>query len=198
MICTDSAQEAIQALLEHGRSRDTGCVITSDLVTNRALVDRVKAEGYRFGSTEAVFLRDLENIPEAQSEWTIRRVTTKEDADRLALAAKSRQILSSHLDGARPSVRAYVAEKEGEFVGWVRSIHVHPFEAYPSNLYVPLEHRRRGIATALMREMLLDDRRHGAQRSVLLASHAGAKLYPQLGYKQVGTLHLFIPRRHRG
>jgi predicted GNAT family acetyltransferase len=62
---------------------------------------------------------------------------------------------------------------------WVSNMHTHP------------EHRRQGLAKALMTRMLLDDRLAGATRSVLLASHAGALLYPALGYDRIGTLHLF-------
>jgi hypothetical protein len=43
--------------------------------------------------------------------------------------------------------------------------------------------------------MLRDDRARGAQRSVLLASHAGALLYPRVGYEQVGLMFILAPKR---
>jgi hypothetical protein len=43
--------------------------------------------------------------------------------------------------------------------------------------------------------MLRDDRAAGASAGVLLASHTGAKLYPSVGYEQIGTLLLFTPRK---
>lgn len=43
--------------------------------------------------------------------------------------------------------------------------------------------------------MLQDDHATGSTQAVLLASHTGAKLYPVVGYEQIGTLLLFTPRR---
>jgi len=62
-------------------------------------------------------------------------------------------------------------------------------------MYVQAQFRRRGIARALMSEMLRDDRAGGAKLAVLTASHAGAKLYPIVGYKQIGTLMLYTPKK---
>jgi GNAT superfamily N-acetyltransferase len=68
------------------------------------------------------------------------------------------------------------------------------FEAtWCSNMYVEPAYRRRGIARAMLCRMLRDDREHGARQAVLLASHTGAKLYPVVGYRQIGTLLLFTP-----
>ena len=39
--------------------------------------------------------------------------------------------------------------------------------------------------------MLRGDRKFGAKSSVLLASRAGALLYPKAGYEQIGTLLSF-------
>jgi predicted acetyltransferase len=61
-------------------------------------------------------------------------------------------------------------------------------------MYVHPVFRRRGIARAMLCRMLQDDRAGGAQNAVLLASHAGAKLYPVVGYEQTGELLLFAPK----
>ena len=45
--------------------------------------------------------------------------------------------------------------------------------------------------------MLRDDRSGGARAGVLLSSHAGAKLYPLVGYEQIATLYLFTPRKKK-
>lgn len=75
---------------------------------------------------------------------------------------------------------------------WVRSIGVGD-ATWCSNIYVKPEFRRRGIARALLSQMLHDDRSAGAQQAVLLASHTGAKLYPVVGYEQIGTLLVYTP-----
>src|SRR5690606_38830986 len=124
---------------------------------------------------------------------TIRRVLTTTDADRLTKAVGQRQILPEHLHLGAP-LRQYVAEIEGEIVGWVRSICCARGN-WCSNLFVLPQHRRKRIGSALLAHLLRDDRAHGAKLAVLTASRAGAKLYPTLGYRQIGTLHLFTPKR---
>lgn len=62
-------------------------------------------------------------------------------------------------------------------------------------MYVLLEYRRRGIAKALMTRMLKDDAAAGTIANILLASHAGAKLYPVVGYRQIGQLYAYTPPR---
>jgi predicted acetyltransferase len=62
-------------------------------------------------------------------------------------------------------------------------------------MYVVKSHRRRGIARALMTAMLEDDARHGARHSVLLSSTAGSKLYPTVGYEQIGLLQLSASKK---
>jgi len=64
-----------------------------------------------------------------------------------------------------------------------------------SNMYVRPACRRRGIGRALLAQMLRDDRARGAAKSVLLASHTGALVYPRVGYEQIGVLLIFAPRR---
>ena len=44
--------------------------------------------------------------------------------------------------------------------------------------------------------MLRDDRARGSKCSVLTASHAGALLYPHLGYERIGTLFMFAPSKN--
>ena len=80
-------------------------------------------------------------------------------------------------------------------MGWVRSIDVEQ-ATWCSDMYVMPEFRRRGIARAMMAQMLRDDRAHGSKLAVLTASHAGAKLYPIVGYKQIGTLMLYTPKKN--
>ena len=55
--------------------------------------------------------------------------------------------------------------------------------------------QRRGIGKALLAKMLRDDRAHGDRQSALLATHAGAMLYPHVGYRQLGLLLMYVPKR---
>lgn len=66
--------------------------------------------------------------------------------------------------------------------------------AWVADLNVLPASRRRGYGGALMRTLLADDARLGVRTRVLLASGAGAKLYPLLGHERIGPLQLFSPR----
>ena len=93
-----------------------------------------------------------------------------------------------------PPMRTYVAMVDHEIVGWVGSVVVGD-ATWCSNMLVLPAFRRRGIARAMLCRMLRDDRAAGAKTAVLLATHTGAKLYPVVGYKQIGTLHVFTPKK---
>jgi GNAT superfamily N-acetyltransferase len=119
-------------------------------------------------------------------------------ANRLAKAARSRQILPQHFAADAP-LRQYVALIADELVGWVRSIGVGD-ATWCADMVVKPEFRRRGIARAMLCRMLREDRAHGAQNAVLLASHTGARLYPVVGYEVIGELLILTPkmRQHAG
>ncbi|MFI5356311.1 MAG: GNAT family N-acetyltransferase [Opitutales bacterium] len=152
-----------------------------------------KALGYRLTATEPVMVHTLKTIPRFTSPARIERVRTASLADAVARAAGARQMLPEHLAADMP-LRHYAASLDGRVVGWVRSIAT-PAGTWCSNMAVLPEFRRRGIASALLAALLRDDRRHRSPRSVLTASHTGARLYLQLGYRPVGTLLLFAPRK---
>jgi len=185
--------EIDQVAREHTRGRYAVCVLHRNDEPDTPLRQEFKELGYRLITTEPMMVHRLMEIPAFESPARIERVTSKEMADRLAKAARSRQILSHHLvEGSR--LRQYVALEGDELVAWVRSIVVGD-ATWCSNMFVKPEHRRRGIARAMLGRMLRDDRDAGAALAVLLSSHTGAKLYPVVGYEQIGTLLLFVPRK---
>ena len=150
--------------------------------------------GYRLGHTEPFFVHRLSKLPRPETNCTIERVSNQELADKLAKAAGRKQILSHLISDANSPIRQYVAIMGNELIAWVRSITVGD-STWCSNLYVAPAFRRRGVAKALMAKMLGEDKAHGFKASVLLASHTGAKLYPQLGYEQIGELFIYTPPR---
>ena len=156
-----------------------------------------KALNYRLNNTEPLMVHNLKQIPRFDEPAAIERVTTQEMADRLTKAARKRQILPKHMVDDAP-LRQYAALIDNELVGWVRSITTKTAagaSTWCADMYVKPEFRRRGIARSLMVRMLADDRAHGAEQAVLLASHTGAKLYPVVGYAQIGTLYIYTPAR---
>lgn len=188
------APEEVDALARrHTRGRFAVCALHSHGETDVSLRAGFKALGYRLLTTEPLMVHPLKGIPSTKSPAVIERVTTLEWASRLARAAGARQMLPEHLAPKAP-LRQYMARIGDELVGWVRSIVVGE-ATWCSNMYVVPRVRRQGIARSMLCRMLQDDQATGATTSVLLASHTGAKLYPVVGYEQIGTLLLFTPKR---
>lgn len=159
-----------------------------------------KELGYRLKTTEPLMAHALRRVPrfDPPAGVAIERVRTQALADRLAKAARSRQVLPEHLaaaganDGGAP-LRQYVALAGGEIVGWVRSIDT-AGGTWCSNMHVVPTFRRRGVGRAMLCRLLRDDRAAGSTGAVLTASHAGALLYPLVGYEQTGMLLAYTPK----
>jgi len=181
----------MNAIRQAGQDRVALCVMTTDRAQAQIEKDRYKQLGFRFNGTEPLFIADLNTGTPPPQRAEIVRVTSEQGADRVKKAARSRQITAADLVSPAPSVRLYAAFDGEDALGWVRSVTTHPDRAWVSNLYVRNEARGQGIGRSLMATMLADDAKHGIQQSVLLASGAGARLYPHLGYTQQGILCIF-------
>ncbi len=178
---------------KHTRGRFAVCAIYGVHESDQPLRAGFKALNYRLGRTEPIMVHELKRIPRFDNPVEIARVTTEALAAQLNKAARSRQVLPEHLAKNSP-LRQYVALADDRPVGWVRSIDVKQ-ATWCTDVYVVPEFRRRGIARAMMIQMLRDDRAHGSKLAVLTASHTGAKLYPLVGYKQIGMLMLYTPKK---
>ena len=178
---------------KHTRGRYAVCAIHGAKESDQPLREGFKALNYRLGGTEPIMVHELKRIPRFEASVEIAHVTTTDLAERVNKAARFRQILPEHL-GKESPLRQYAALVDGNPVGWVRSIDVEE-ATWCADMYVMPEFRRRGIARAMMAQMLRDDRANGSKLAVLTASHAGAKLYPLVGYKQIGTLMLYTPKK---
>ena len=178
---------------KHTRGRFAVCAFYGVDESDQPLRAGFKALNYRLGGTEPMMVHELKRIPRFEEPVEIVRVRTEDLAERVNKAARSRQVLPEHLAKDTP-LRQYAALADGKPVGWVRSIDVGQ-ATWCADMYVVPEFRRRGIARAIMSRMLRDDRAHGSKLAVLTASHAGAKLYPIVGYKQIGTLMLYTPKK---
>jgi GNAT superfamily N-acetyltransferase len=181
---------------QHTRGQYRLCAIRTMEESDDVLRCEFKAMGYRLLTTEAFMVQDLKCIPKAPAPVSIECVTSPLQAEALAKVAGRRQILPEFLTMTPEPMRQYVAQDGDSIVGWVGSV-VTIGCAWCTNMYVAPEYRRRGIARALMTRMLQDDRCAGAQANVLLASHTGARLYPLVGYQQIGELLMFVPQRSK-
>jgi GNAT superfamily N-acetyltransferase len=179
--------EADAIIQANRRERYSLCTFRTMDEPDGPLREGWKSVGYRLHTTEMFFVHPLECVRPVTCAYPIERVSDQSTARRLATAAGTRQILPEHLAESPPRVRQYVALDSHEIVGWVRSI-LCGDAAWCSNMYVKPTHRRRGVGKALMSRMLADDKAAGLTASVLLASHVGAKLYPEVGYDPIGQL----------
>ncbi|MCW3053406.1 MAG: GCN5-like N-acetyltransferase [Chthonomonadales bacterium] len=192
LVAWNHEQDAVMnAIRQAAQDRIALCVMATDRTQAQIEKDRYKQLGFRFIGTEPLFVVDLNAGTPPPQRADIVRVTSQEEADRVKKAARSRQITAADLVSPTPTVRLYAAFDGENALGWVRSVTTHPDRAWVSNLYVHNEARGLGIGRSLMATMLADDVRHGIQQSVLLASGAGARLYPHLGYTQQGILCIF-------
>jgi GNAT superfamily N-acetyltransferase len=177
----------------HTRGRFVVCAVRAPHEPDAPLRAAWKALGYRLQVTEPVMAHPLRRVPRLPEPLPVRRVLSQDLADRLAKAARSRQVLPEHLAPDAP-LRQYAALDGERPVGRVRSIVVGD-ATWVSNMYVEPEYRRRGVGRSMLARMLRDDRAHGSTLSVLTASHTGALLYPRVGYELIGELLMFMPTK---
>lgn len=178
--------QIVQALNHAGLGWHFVCDVFSDPADQAARKAEFRRLGYRALETEWIFahdLREVQEIPATKSEP--RLVASAEEWARIPLPRAMR-------DPGGEGVRPYAIWTETEFFGRVCS---RAFErtGYVSDLYVPAPHRRKGYERALMARLLSGDREWGRDGSVLVASTAGAKLYPLLGYRRIATLAIYCP-----
>jgi predicted N-acetyltransferase YhbS len=183
-------KQGIAALKMAKFTKGGACVICDNQTDLDPVRDAYKAAGLRLIGRQPFFTADPKTAPVFKSPVLIRRIETAEHADAVKRAAGRRQLLPENL-GREDTIRLYAAFNGQSVVGYVSSVPVE-HDAWVSNLAVVKEMRGRGIGRALMSFLLQDDAEHGVQTSVLLASGAGARLYPHVGYERIGTLQLFV------
>jgi GNAT superfamily N-acetyltransferase len=146
-----------------------------------------KALGYRPLASERFFVHDMKDVPVFTSEPPVRLI---ESAAQLATIPQQVPQPRRWME----DLRQYAIWDEIRDYGWVTSRDVGR-DSWVGDLWVPNNLRRRGYGRALMSRLLQDDRDLGREWSVLLSSTVGSYLYPQLGYRQIGVLRLYCPKR---
>jgi len=192
--CGVDPAEVDRTARRHTRGRYFICAVYGANEPDQPLRSAYKQLGYRLLVTEPFFVHRLKRVPRTPTPVAIKQIRTRPLAEQFGKATRTRPIPPEHLGRDAP-FRQYVALDDGKIVGWVRSVAAGEAARWCSDMYVRPSHRRRGIGSALLGKMLRDDRKHGAQRSVLLSSHTGALVYPLVGYEQIGGLLIFAPRK---
>ncbi|RVD53263.1 MAG: N-acetyltransferase [Mesorhizobium sp.] len=190
-----AAQEADAIVRQHARPGFAISVVIAHEDPDGPTRTAYKALGYRLLRTEGFFVHRLRRIPSPPAVASIERVQTAERAAQLGKIIR-RQPIPDDLLGDSAPFRQYVAVDGADIVGRVRSLDALG-ATWCSSMYVEPSHRRRGIGQALMSRMLHDDRARGSRYSALAATHAGALLYPRMGYERIGTLLIFASRSRK-
>ena len=99
--------------------------------------------------------------------------------------------------GLRGELRLYVARGEGRDVACLGTLDVERDCGVYMVATDPAA-RGRGLATALMRQALLEARERGLQTTSLQATAMGAPLYARLGYRDCGAIQMWARRRASG
>jgi GNAT superfamily N-acetyltransferase len=96
----------------------------------------------------------------------------------------------------------FLAEQDGTVIGgggaWLRPVLPRPGtlqgakEAYVLNVYVEPEHRRSGVARAIMKAILEWSHEQRLARVVLHASKEGRGLYESLGFESTNEMRLLL------
>lgn len=168
------------------------------IYSDEAKLAQVEAEfralGYRLIAREALFVHDHVAVPSVNERLT-QRISTWQEMEDYAAATGRKPYARREIEGDDPQIRFYYSVSEGMIVGAVASIRTPAETFWVSNLWVTEEKRREGRATAMMAQLLTDNRSAGEGMTVLLSSKTGAHLYPKLGFEQIGTLLLYQPPR---
>lgn len=180
----------------HAAGRFVVCYLLPEGGDECGLRVEFKALGYRLVATEVLFVHDLVETTAVAAPFPVTRVTTLAERETFHTALGKGLLTDASLTVDPPPIRAYVAWDADRPIGWGASVHAEGC-GWVTDVWTELEFRRRGVARSLMARLLEDDREQGFAASVLLASHTGALLYPTVGYRKVGKLLMYAPKREK-
>jgi GNAT superfamily N-acetyltransferase len=135
--------------------------------------------------------KSLVNIPPVKPAEGVPSVSLVETpADRDFLNSRGRIMEPAHLH--HPSYRYYYIRQDDEPVCWGRCV-VSPEAIYVAGMETVPQHRRHGLAAALMTRMHTDAADSEAKQSVLCSTAMGFGLYKKLGYEMLAYMQSFAP-----
>lgn len=149
--------------------------------------------GYRLDDSEILMACDLTATPVPVLDRDVTVVRTDEEAvwHNANDPQGTQWIMPDNL--ADPCMAHYAIVREGQLLSRGRNLWLDARHSYVSRVYTAEAHRGQGVARALMGRLLADDIARGARWSVLTASRMGEPLYVRLGYRPLGTIHIFDP-----
>lgn len=89
-------------------------------------------------------------------------------------------------------LRHYIAAYRGQSAAYVRAARIEHDSLWVSHLFTAYDYRRKGLATALMSQLMIDAATSGERFLVLLASEAAHQLYRRLGFQDLLPVLNFV------
>jgi GNAT superfamily N-acetyltransferase len=147
--------------------------------------------GYRLDDSEILMACDLAAAPVQVPDTDVTVVRTDEEATWHNANDPQCTPWIMPEDLADPRMAHYAIVREGRLLSRGRNLRLDAHHSYVSRVYTAEAHRGQGLARALMARLLADDLARGTRWSILTASRMGEPLYTRLGYRPLGTIHIF-------
>jgi hypothetical protein len=138
--------------------------------------------GYHHSGYEPLMAIELPAVFTPGQPHIVHRVRTQAQANLVTKNARQKLIKPEHLHEPSPPVRLYYIEEAGKVIAWGRSTQQRQSVACVAGMSTNKAYRRRGLASAILSQILVDDAAQGASYSVLMASRMGFALYRKCGY----------------
>jgi GNAT superfamily N-acetyltransferase len=157
------------------------------------LVAAYVALGYQIRRTRPILSARLP-APLVSARIPVVEITAPEQAAQanLSLSVEGERIPPETVGS--PHIRNWVAEIDGQTVGWTQLVTRQPGIGYLNQLMTLSAYRRRGAAGALLSRAHQLAWRLGCDRMVLIASDMAEGFYRRRGYRAVSYLSVFWPR----
>lgn len=175
-------------LLHRLKTHDLGwhflCACHGPQVDATEFREKLKRGGYRVSSTAWVYVHDYQELQDFEREDEVKHLATQEEINGIA----------DHQWKPRKQDEdsCFYALADPVIFGMVESMKIGG-DAYASDLYVRKEYRGQGYGAALKSALLKGDKARGLGSSVLVANREGRRLYPRLGYEEIGVMHVLTP-----
>ncbi|NWF79354.1 MAG: GNAT family N-acetyltransferase [Chloroflexi bacterium] len=185
-----SPAEALEAVRAHGPEPHHYLLVVDE---GQDALGVYEAEGYRLAFPEYLMARRLDRLLEPDGRYAIQLVQSADAADRVNSGDAEVEPWVRPANLADPALSHYCLEIGGATAARARNWQHSPRCGYVTHVFTHPEHRRRGLARAVMLRLLHDSAARGASESALVASEEGALLYASLGYERLARLLVLAP-----
>jgi ribosomal protein S18 acetylase RimI-like enzyme len=94
----------------------------------------------------------------------------------------------------QPHIHTFIAEMEGQAVGWAQLVTIYPGVGYLHQLYVLRAYRRRKLGRALVRRAQVEAFALGMKHMVVVPTDISLGMYRRLGYQPLAYFTAFCPK----